>query len=336
VGLIGIPSMLQRGNNLGIQTELAIQNVVPKPGFTDFAIFLYDQNGLLDYVCEKLNEKQVEYIDLSTWGWVQPGFKGSAVISATFWEHDVFDGDGRFLRNVVGLAALKIERVVPTGNLPTPGDLVAGSEGFPIPPQDLGYCSNFDFEGFPPVCPGIPVNCQPVNLVLILCPPNATTAVSTYVNAPVTITYFDIAAQGTKVINTFVDANGRANAPLTVRSGRPIQVTVGAVLQPVQFGGPADWVELPGFSQTVFVPCQFDTPFQNLTLALTPPPGEIHGYLVNSCAALNIPRGGREIQLWLPPSNPQNQGGTYLTSATTSVEGYFEFNALSPCLVYEN
>ena len=126
--------MLQRGNSLGIQTELAIQNVVPKPGFTDFAIYLYDQNGLLDYVCEKLNEKQVEYIDLSTWGWVQPGFKGSAVISATFWEHDVFGGNGQFLRNVVGLAALKIERVVITG----------GRKAFPLPPQGVGYCHDFD------------------------------------------------------------------------------------------------------------------------------------------------------------------------------------------------
>ena len=65
--------------------------MVPKPGFTDFAIFIYDQNGLLDYVCQKLNEKQVEYINLQTWGYVNPGFKGSAIISATFWEHDVFD-----------------------------------------------------------------------------------------------------------------------------------------------------------------------------------------------------------------------------------------------------
>ena len=153
--VIAIPSLLQKGNQLGIQTELAIQNLAPKPGFTDFAIFVYDQNGLLDFVCEKLNEKQVEYIDLSTWGWIAPGFKGSAVISATFWEHDVFDGQGQFQRNVVGLGAVKVERYVATSGIPQAGDVAAASEGFPIPGK-LGHCPNFDWEGFPPICPGQP------------------------------------------------------------------------------------------------------------------------------------------------------------------------------------
>jgi hypothetical protein len=294
VGLIGIPSLLQRGNSLGIQTELAIQNVVPKPGFTDFAIFVYDQNGLLDYVCEKLNEKQVEYIDLSTWGWVQPGFKGSAVISATFWEHDVFGATGAFLRNVVGLAAVKIERVVPTGSLPTPGDLAAGSEGFPIPPIQTGQNPTFDFEGFPPVCPGVPANCAPVVLVLSICPPNTSTDISTYVGAPVTV--YDSA--GTIIFAGFVPANGQVFVG-TVTSGNPIRVVVGAVLQPIPFpGGGVDFIEMAGFSTNIVVPCTFDTAgglLQTQVLTITPPPGEIHGYVINSCAQPNIPRGGREI-----------------------------------------
>ncbi|MCW5879652.1 MAG: hypothetical protein KIS91_01755 [Anaerolineae bacterium] len=116
---------------------------------------MYDQNGLLDFVCEKLNEKQVEYIDLARWGWINPGFKGSAVISATFWEHDVFDGEGQFVRNVVGLGAIKVERYVPSSGVPQAGDVAAASEGFPIPGK-LGRCPNFDWEGFPPVCPGQP------------------------------------------------------------------------------------------------------------------------------------------------------------------------------------
>ena len=68
VGLIGIPSFMNNmsgGGETGLTTELAIANLVPKPGFTDFAIYIYDQNGLLDYVCEKLNEKQVEYINVA-------------------------------------------------------------------------------------------------------------------------------------------------------------------------------------------------------------------------------------------------------------------------------
>jgi len=103
VGLIAVPSLLKDLDGTGVTTELAIANFVPKPGFTDFAIYIYDMNGLIDYVCEKLNEKQVEYIDLQTWGYLSPGFKGSALISATFWEHNVFSATGEFGAEPVGV-----------------------------------------------------------------------------------------------------------------------------------------------------------------------------------------------------------------------------------------
>jgi hypothetical protein len=132
VGVIGVPSFLKDRQGTGVTTELAIQNVVPKPGFTDFALFIFDQNGLLDYICEKLTEKQVEYINLANWGYINPGFKGSAVISAVFWEHDVFDPRGRFQNNVLGLAAVTVERSGTLQGEDIPGDEAAGSEGFPI------------------------------------------------------------------------------------------------------------------------------------------------------------------------------------------------------------
>jgi hypothetical protein len=150
VGLIGIPSFLKDRVGTGVTTELAIQNVVPKPGFTDFALFIFDQNGLLDYVCEKLNEKQVEYINLANWGYINPGFKGSAVISAVFWEHDVFDPRGRFARNILGLAAVSIERTGAFQGEDVPGDEAAGSEGFPI------LDASFRFSGpRAPRCTGV-------------------------------------------------------------------------------------------------------------------------------------------------------------------------------------
>ena len=77
------------------------------------------------------------------------------MITATFWEHDVFDGQGQFQRNVVGLGAVKVERYVATSGIPQAGDVAAASEGFPIPGK-LGHCPNFDWEGFPPICPGQP------------------------------------------------------------------------------------------------------------------------------------------------------------------------------------
>jgi hypothetical protein len=144
VGLIGIPSFLKDLAGSGVTSEIAIQNAVPQPGFTDFAIYIYDQNGLIDFVCQKLNEKQVEYINLETWNYINPGFKGSAVISALFWNHRGADG-----RNLVGLAAVKIERQGTVLSNDIPGDEAAGSEGFPI-------FGPFQFQGpHAPVCPGV-------------------------------------------------------------------------------------------------------------------------------------------------------------------------------------
>jgi len=129
--------------------EIAIQNLVPRPGFTNATIFLYDQNGLLDVVCETLNNQQVEYIDLAAWGYINPGFTGSAVISATAWQHPTFDPAGGLQINPVGLAAVIVERN-PTGPPDIPGDESAGSLAFPVTTTDE------DQGGGPPVtarCP---------------------------------------------------------------------------------------------------------------------------------------------------------------------------------------
>ena len=131
--------------------------MVPKPGFTDFAIYLFDQNGVLDYVCQKLNEKQVEYIDLQRWGYINQGYKGSAIISAVFWEHDVFDPAGRFERNLVGLAAVSIERSSTRIGEDVPGDEAAGSRGIPFALADvIGENCLYSFTGIPARCPGVP------------------------------------------------------------------------------------------------------------------------------------------------------------------------------------
>jgi hypothetical protein len=149
VGLFAVPSLLKDLSGTGVTTELAIANLVPKPGFTDFAIYIYDMNGLLDFVCEKLNEKQVEYVDLQTWGYIMNGFKGSAIISATFWEHDVFDDNGVFIRNLVGLGGVIVERTGTILGENIPGDQAAGTAAFPI-------YGPFDFEGVhAPQCPGL-------------------------------------------------------------------------------------------------------------------------------------------------------------------------------------
>lgn len=149
VGLLAVPSLIKDLDATGVTTELAIANFVPKPGFTDFAIYIYDMNGLIDYVCQKLNEKQVEYIDLQTWGYINQGFKGSAIISATFWEHEVFSPSGQFVRNLLGLGAVTIERAGTRLGENVPGDQAAGSLAIPI-------TSPFHFQGLHmPSCPGL-------------------------------------------------------------------------------------------------------------------------------------------------------------------------------------
>ena len=145
--VVAIP-LLMKGYN-GITSEIAITNVVPKPGFTDFAVYIFDQNSLLHIVCEKLGDRQVEYIDLATWGFVPSRFNGSAVISATFWDHPVHDGRGEFVRDLVGLTAVAVERVGRDSTEPdVPGDESKAFEGIPIftyfPQRVIG-------------CPGVPV-----------------------------------------------------------------------------------------------------------------------------------------------------------------------------------
>ena len=135
-GLIGIPSLLK--NVAGLSTEIAIQNVNPNPGFTNFAIFIYDDNGLLDFVCETLGSMNVEYINANAWGYLNPGFAGSAVISAVYTNQQ-----GGF-----GLTAVSIERVGAILQFDVPGDESSGQEAFPI-------SGEFHFQGqSAPLCPG--------------------------------------------------------------------------------------------------------------------------------------------------------------------------------------
>ncbi len=153
VGLLAVPSLFKDLDGSGLTAELSIMNITAKPGFTDFAIYIYDQNGLLDFVCQKLHDRQVEYIDLQTWGYVNNGFKGSAIISATFWEHDVFDGSGNFVRNLVGLGAVMVERTGTRYGEDVPGDEAAGDRAIPFANDyRVWWCPG----GFTPRCPGQP------------------------------------------------------------------------------------------------------------------------------------------------------------------------------------
>ncbi|MCE7938086.1 hypothetical protein DCC79_04165 [bacterium] len=158
VGRIGIPSFMKDVDRTGLTSEVAIANLVAKPGFTDFVIYIYDQNGLVTSMCEKLHDRQVEYLDAgNNMAFLPSGFKGSAVISAVYWSHEVFDPGGGFLRNLVGLAAVKVERSGGLLGTEVPGDESAANQGVPI-------IGPFGFSGPPARCPGVPSHvpcCEP-------------------------------------------------------------------------------------------------------------------------------------------------------------------------------
>jgi hypothetical protein len=198
--VLAVPSLLKDLEGTGVTSELAIANLVQKPGFTDFAVHIYDQNGYVDFVCEKLSDKQVEYIDLSTWGYINNGFKGSAIISATYWEHDVFSPTGQFMRNLVGLGAVTIERSGTTMAQNIPGDQAAGSAAIPV-------FNDFAFAGLSsPICPGLEDAPQipdcPTQVVRHSGPLNLTVADLATISAPMTLD--DIPA-GCKVTDVDLD-----------------------------------------------------------------------------------------------------------------------------------
>ena len=108
-GLIGIPSLIkQRGDRvLGnqVSNSVSIYNAATKPGFTDFVLYIYDQNGMLDFICQKLHRGSTEYIETEVWGYIAPNFRGSALVSAFFWEHGVFDDQGQLIGDELFLIA---------------------------------------------------------------------------------------------------------------------------------------------------------------------------------------------------------------------------------------
>ena len=75
-------------------------------------------------------------------------------MSATFWEHDVFDAHGQFERNLVGLGGVIVERVGTTqsrGDIP--GDESKATGMFPV--YDFFMAEKYV------QCPGVPPGFNP-------------------------------------------------------------------------------------------------------------------------------------------------------------------------------
>ena len=138
---------------LAWNTEISLKNLNINPGTTNVRLDFYDQNGYVTSVCQALNEKFVDYIRLQDMGILPPGWSGSVIIVAT-----CSDQEGG-----PNIAAVVVERAVPTTGLPVPQDLLKAFEAFPIhagwyrPPVDVGAC---------PGCQS--TNCPPANVTFTL------------------------------------------------------------------------------------------------------------------------------------------------------------------------
>ncbi|MEO8082811.1 MAG: hypothetical protein ABI780_03250 [Ardenticatenales bacterium] len=130
--LLALPNVANGTKDAPGGSVIAIANLVPEAGFTGMAFYIFDANGLVDYVCQKLYAQEVEYIDIATWGYIEPGFRGSAVLSAMFWRHPLRDAAGHEVRNVVGLGAVLVQRASGAAGAAAKGDRLAASAVWPL------------------------------------------------------------------------------------------------------------------------------------------------------------------------------------------------------------
>lgn len=187
--------------------------------------------------------------------------------------------------------------------------------------------------------------CQPVVLVLGICPGTATgLPVSTFNGAPVTVRDKDDQV----IFAGFVPSSGNVVVG-TVQSNKSFTATIGAVLQPVPFvGGGADFVEMTfshdgGDPEPVPFkpPCEEDGGGGGLLQIsfnqLEPSDGEIRGRLLASCGSTaTVPN----VQLTLlttkgnsSPDGPPHKAKKVATGKTTGA-GIFRFRNLDPCQSY--
>ncbi|MEO8083951.1 MAG: hypothetical protein ABI780_09020, partial [Ardenticatenales bacterium] len=134
------------------RVRIVVANGAATPGVTDIATYLYDANGLIDRHCSRLVDGATETFDLAAWAPGGMPFRGSALVSAGWWEHDVFDARGYFAGNAVAIAAVAVE----DGAIETASDPVTGARvqlGVPlrwtdVVPSPASSKPGRDFEPF--------------------------------------------------------------------------------------------------------------------------------------------------------------------------------------------
>lgn len=112
-GIISIPIIAAPEHSAaGLASEIVVHNATEVPDLTQFAVMVYDQNGLVDVVCETLGPREIEHIQLNRWPYLQAGFRGAAVISAVGRDYSASaPADAGQPDDARGLAAVSVSRV---------------------------------------------------------------------------------------------------------------------------------------------------------------------------------------------------------------------------------
>lgn len=105
--LVAVPGVGRAGVSRA-GSRLIVANAVPWPGATQASLLFYDQNGFVGGSCQRLAAQEVVALKLDSIGFLAPGFRGNAFISANWWNHAVVAK--REVRNVVGLSVLHIQQ----------------------------------------------------------------------------------------------------------------------------------------------------------------------------------------------------------------------------------
>ncbi len=87
--LLSLPILTHApGSGLSPAT-VSLHNANLYPGFTDLALYLFDQNGYVQQTCQRLTAGQTLDVQPAALPLLADGFQGSATISASHWEHPV-------------------------------------------------------------------------------------------------------------------------------------------------------------------------------------------------------------------------------------------------------
>ncbi len=160
-GVVALPLVAKNGSSDGLSGEISIANVVRAPGATDVALWLFDQNGLVDIACHTLGPGHVEYVDLQDMARLQPGFRGSAIVSAYSWTHEVAIEQGNGRRSLVGIAAALVARSGARYGDGSAADVAGALLGTPL----LGLPATDDAPADP--CGPPPDRSEPIYLPLL-------------------------------------------------------------------------------------------------------------------------------------------------------------------------